>query len=140
MSALQDNFNALQSRVAPTQSRHQAEVAALQQQIDLVNRALQTTRSRLATKEEDVDRLQAEIRVLRSTHVVPAPPEPCNGLMHRDVSATLPSRSSVVARAVELQRSDDDRAEAMRRLEAERQAYLETLQGLRETFMKFYAS
>lgn len=138
---LERSVEELQNQVAgPTAASNNAvEFAALQQQIDVLNQALQSTRNRLVVKEEDVDRLAAEIRSLQSAKtndVVTAATTASQELVRQ--ASNL--RDSVVARAAVLKRSDSIRAEAIHRLEAERQSNAEALRRLGESVKKYYSS
>ena len=137
---LQRSVEELEQRATAGSASHAAaaEMAALQQQIDVLSEALQSTRNRLAVKEEDVDRLSADIRTLQSAQAVQAVAAAATASQQM-VADTSKLRDSVMARAALLKRSDSIRAEAIHRLEAERQANAETLRRLSESVTKYYS-
>ena len=127
---------------APTVSPEiEKEMAALRKQIDVLEDILKSTRDRLASKEEEMDHLAGQMRALQEeSHTT-------NGV-HRAVvaNAVVVSeeaervREAVIGQAIRLKRSDTSRAEALQRIQQERQANAERIRLLNESVERYYGS
>lgn len=108
----------------------------LKKESETLSASLQSTRERLASKEHEVDQLNARIRALESqvdsaeTKAVAHPPG--------DNVDNL--RSHVISLAVALERSENRRAEAIEALLNERQTNSESLRKLSESVKRFYST
>lgn len=113
------------------------ELNTVKEELSTVSEALHSTRVRLAEKEEEIDRLKAE---LVQTQAKPT-------LLEDDLSQSQGKssdhdldqlRSHVVSLAVALERSETKRAEAISRLMTERENNARSLKRLAESVKRYY--
>jgi chromosome segregation ATPase len=106
----------------------------LQEQVDAVNQALQSTRDRLALREADLERLHIKMNELRNQR----DSSPTSIVI--DEAANTSPRSTLISHALTLQRSATTRSSDLQRLQAERESTINVLQQLNETVTKYYST
>jgi chromosome segregation ATPase len=119
------------------------EPSSLNNRLESLGVALQSTRARLAAKEEEVEKLASELKKLQfisseETEAVPPVPESLSGDGSEADTGNL--RSHVVSLAVALERSENRRAEAIDRLLSERQVNAESIRRLSDSVKKYYST
>ena len=105
------------------------DLLELQEQVDALNEALQHTRSRLVLREADLEQLHVKVNEIRN---------------HQDFSpnsikATSSPRSTLIAHALELQRSETTRTSDLQRLQAGHESTIDVLRRLNETVTRYYS-
>jgi chromosome segregation ATPase len=105
------------------------DLLELQEQVDVLNEALQHTRSRLVLREADLEQLHVKVNEIRN---------------HQDFSpnsikATSSPRSTLIAHALELQRSETTRTSDLQRLQAGHESTIDVLLRLNETVTRYYS-
>lgn len=114
-----------------------AWLGPLKEEVAALNDALQATRSRLSMKERAFDELRSQVAELQSFKAR-------RPSILQENQSTLADRSfstiqDTIARAMKLKRSDQDRAEAFKRLEEERLANASALADLKSTVERYYS-
>ena len=133
ISDLQENMEKLEAKLG-SQSGELKELASIKSQETVLNDALSSTRTRLAAKESEMDRVSAEIRELQwsgSQDVIQ--------IVARELSTSNLTNNDedAIARAVQLRRSQSDRIGAIQRLDEERRANKEALQKWRASVTRY---
>jgi|UPI000581AE03 chromosome segregation ATPase len=121
-------------------SIHESEMENLRHQVESLESALESTRARLVTKEEEVDHLNKHLRQTKVAQRNGAAEslEASNSQGHSNDVGSL--RSHVMSLAVALERSENRRAEAIDRLLREREGNAESLRRLSESVKRFYST
>jgi chromosome segregation ATPase len=119
------------------------ETSSLNNRLESLGVALQSTRARLAAKEEEVEKLASELKKVQdlpseATEVAPPVLENLPGDGSETDTGNL--RSHVVSLAVALERSENRRAEAIDRLLSERQVNAESIRRLSDSVKKYYST
>jgi chromosome segregation ATPase len=116
-----------------------AEMQRLQEQVDSLTLTLQATHARLATREEEMNGLSAQIRFLEEqphSHQ-----EEASSRLDEAAGDDVESlRTHVVSLATALERSETRRADAMDRLMVERRANADSLRRLGDSVQRFYTN
>jgi chromosome segregation ATPase len=140
-------LNAQEELTALESARHghdmNGETSALKNRLESLGAALQSTRARLAAKEEEMDQLASNMRLVQSQQsvereIVAPPPIAESAPEDEDDVGSL--RSHVVSLAVALERSENRRAEAIDRLLSERQVNADSIRRLSESVKRFYST
>ena len=139
--AAQEELTALQ--VARRGLDTHGETSSLNNRLESLGVALQSTRARLAAKEEEVEKLARELKKLqdlpsKATEAAPPVLESLSGDGGEADTGNL--RSHVVSLAVALERSENRRAEAIDRLLSERQVNAESIRRLSDSVKKYYST
>jgi chromosome segregation ATPase len=93
----------------------------------------------LASKQEYVEKLSSELEDMRAQADEPATTRVLE-LTRAEAESVDQMRSHIVALAKALERSENRRAEAIERLEKERQANADSLRRLTESVKRFYST
>jgi chromosome segregation ATPase len=119
---------------------HNEEVKSLRQQLETVEAALHATRSRVAEAESERNRLRSELAEASRKSQSPLGAAPSPSISY----AVAPSleieslRNHIVNLAVALERSETKRAEAITRLQSERELNARSLKRLSESVKRYY--
>ena len=134
-----DEKDRLLSEATATSPAVENDLKALQKEIDVLEEILQSTRGRLAAKEEQMDDLAVRMRELQegrldeATRAVTEAIEIVSGEAER-------LRETLIGKAIKLKRSDSIRAEALQRIQEERRANAERIRLLNESVERYYGS
>ena len=135
VSELDHRVQELMSVVPPDAASHipAEEHQALQEQIEILNNVLQSTRDRLVEREGDLDQLRRTIRTM-----TPTLPSTVPLSTHTESASTF--ASPVIDQAVQLRRSNSIRRQAIAQIERDRDASLKALEQLTASVMTYYPS
>ena len=153
IQSLQEQRNASSSETDASAAHIEREVQALQQtmtskdsQISTLKRQLQSlggdlsaSHQGLAAKQEDVHRLSSELEELRTQANRPVTSQVLE-LTQDEAESGDKMRSHIVSLAHALEQAENRRAEAIERLEKERQANADSLRRLTESVKRFYST
>ena len=104
----------------------------LQEQVDTITKALQSTRDRLALREADLEQLHGRINEIRNQR-----DSSTTSIALNDASNS--PRSTLMSHALQLQRSESTRAADFQRFQAERESTIDMLHRLNETVARYYS-
>jgi len=113
------------------------ELQEMRQQLQSLETALNSTRSRLVSKEEEVDRLSAQVTKLETQQAQSIVRQSAEESGEIDFNSL---RSHVISLATALERSENKRAEAISRLISEREGNANSLKRLSESVKRFYST
>lgn len=112
-------------------------VKDLNVQIDLINNALQATRNRLSTKEEEMERIATDFRAHRVGQEATGTDATTCARSTDNSDSSSTKMNEIIEAAKALRRTDADRATSLQQLATERQVTSSSLRKLRKSVKKY---